>query len=304
MKRNIKSLLFSTAILSLTAVLSVSCHRLPIHEPFSSYYLVLDPDFSAIHIKPSNPGMYEAVFYDKETHKEIGQSYLGSYGGYIYDLTPGTYEMIVYGFDSGNTVVSGMKGFNDALANTERYKDADTLSYNAPDHLMVARDTNFIIPFMYDRDEPVYLYEYPSTIMDTWCIIITGIKGLNNAVSMDFYITGQSKSNNFGPNIPSEKEMTIHFPASVDNQNNRIYTPFCTFGKLPDHVSKLRLVIKDPNQQTITVYADITDQFDDPENVGHWIILDFDLEIDAKKDGGMMPDVNEWNDNVFEYNIH
>ena len=302
MKRYMKSLLL--AALSLAVVLSASCHRLPICEPFSNYYLVLEPDFSAIHVKPSSPGMYEAVFYDKQTHKEVGQSYLGSNGGYIYDLAPGAYDLIVYGFDSGNTVVSGMKGFYDALASTERYKDADTLSYNAPDHLMVARDTNFVIPLMYDRDEPVYFYEYPHTIMDTWCIVINGIRGLGNAVSMDIYVTGQSRSNNFGPGVLSDKETTIHVPAAADLQNSRIYTPFCTFGKLPGHASRLRLVIRDPNQKTFILYADVTDQFDDPENDGHWIVLNFDLEIEAKKDGGMMPDVNQWNDNTFVYDIH
>lgn len=293
----------AAAALSVAAFTMTSCHRLPIHEPYSNYYLVLEPNFDALHIKPSAPGMYEAVFYDKTTHREVGQSYLGANGGYIYDMAPGDYELIVYSFDSGNTNVSGMNNFYDALANTERYKDGDTLSYNAPDHLMVARDLDFNIPLVYDTDEPVYLYAYPKTIVDTWCIVITGIRGLRNAVSMDFYITGQSRSNNIGPNEISEKETTIHFPASVDYKNDRIYTPFCTFGKLPDHVSNLRLVITDPNQQTIIARADITDQFDDPENLGHWIILNFDFEIDARKDGGMMPDVNEWNDNVFDYDI-
>ena len=302
--RTMKNTAVCIAAAVLLAMSLASCRREPIHEPFSSYFLVLEGDYKALHINPPVPGMYEAVFYDRNTHAQVGQSYLGTDGGYIYDLAPGTYEMIVYSFDSGNTEVSSLNGFTSALASTERYKEADTLSYNAPDHLMVARDTAFTIPFLYDRFETEYLYAYPKTVCDTWCVVVNGIKGLSNAVSMDFYITGQSRSNNIGPNKRSEKEMTIHFPASIDYEGNRIYTPFCTFGKLPDHVSNLRLVIKDPNQQTIICRAEVTDQFDDPENTGHWIILNFDVEIDPRKDGGMVPDVNEWGENVFEYDIH
>lgn len=301
--RIMKSMRAWALVLGLVSLSLASCRREPIHEPFSSYFLVLEGDYKAMHINPSVPGMYEAVFYDKETHAQVGQSYLGTNGGYIYDLAPGTYEMIVYSFDSGNTEVSGLNGFTSALASTERFKDADTLSFNAPDHLMVARDLEFTLPFLYDQSDTEYLYAYPKTICDTWCVIVEGIKGLKNAVSMDFYVTGQSRSNNIGPDKRSSSEMTIHFPASIDYTNDRIYTPFCTFGKLPDHVSKLRLVITDANQQTTICRADVTDQFDDPENKDHFIRLRFDVEIEPRKDGGMVPDVNEWNDNVYDYDI-
>lgn len=301
--KGMKEMAACAAVAALVALSLASCRREPIHEPFSSYYLVLEGEYKALHINPAVPGMYEAVFYNKDTHSEVARSYLGSAGGYIYDLAPGTYEMMVYGLDSGNTVVSGQSTFNGATATTDRYKDADTLSYNAPDHLLVARDLEFTIPFMYDTSETEYLYAYPKTICDTWCVVVYGIKGLGNASSMDFYITGQSRSNSIGPDRRSDSEMTIHFPATVDYAGNRIYTPFCTFGKLPDHVSNLRLVIRDSNQRAIVCRADITDQFDDPENTNHLIVLKFDVEIDPRKDAGMIPDVDEWNDNYYDYDI-
>ena len=303
MKRTLISLAYAAILLASVTALG-SCKREPLHEPFSNYYLQLEPSFEAIHIKPKSPTMYEAVFYDKITHKEAGQSYLGANGGYIYDVAPGIYELLVYSFDSGNTTVSGLREYTGALASTERYKEGDTLSYNAPDHLLVASDPNFEIPFIVDRKEPEILYAYPKTIMDTWCVVIDGIEGLENAVSMDIYITGQSASNNFGTNTLSTTARTIHFPAAVDTHEDLIYTPFCTFGKLPDRRSMLRLVIQDPNQRTFICYGDVTPQFDDPENTGHWLRLHFDLKIEPKKDGGMQPVVEPWNDNVFTYDIH
>lgn len=304
MKSTMKSLTYSAVLLIAAAAASFSCKREPLHEPFSNYYLQLETDYSAIHIKPSVPSMYEAVFYDKETHKEVGQSYLGTNGGYLYDIAPGTYELLVYSFDSGNTTVSGLRDYTTALATTERYKEGDTLSYNAPDHLLVASDPDFEIPYRVDREEPEILYAYPKTIMDTWCLVIDGIEGLRNAVALDIYVTGQSASNNFGPNVISTTARTIHFPASIDAEGKKIYTPFCTIGKLEDRKSIVRLVIQDPNQQTIICYGDVTSQFLDPENTGHFLYLHFDIKIDPKKDGGMMPVVDPWNDNVYVYDIH
>lgn len=225
-RMDFKSFAYSAIILVVAAGASFSCKREPLHEPFSDYYLQLENDYSAIHIKPRTPGMYEAVFYDKVTHKEVGQSYLGTNGGYLYGIPAGTYELIVYSFDSGNTTVSGLRDFTTALATTERYKDGDTLSYNAPDHLMVASDPDFEIPYFYDKDEPEILYAYPKTIMDTWCVVIDGIKGLKNAGAMDIYIDGQSASNNFGTNTLSMTTRTIHFPARINVEGDKMYSPF------------------------------------------------------------------------------
>lgn len=301
----IKRIAIYAAVLVTGALMTVSCRRLPIHEPFSSYYLVLEGDYKGLHINPTVPGMYEAVFYDIYTHEEVGQSYLGTEGGYIYGLRPGkTYEMIVYSFDSGNTQVSDLRSFPTALASTGGSSSTYMSSYNAPDHLMVARDTALTLPFLYDSFETEYLYAYPKSVCDTWCIIVTGIKGLQYATSMEFFVSGQSKSNNIGPNEPSTREMTINFPAKLDMVNNRIYTPFCTFGKIPGKVSELRLVITDGNEKTIVCKADVTGQFDDPENTGHWIILDFSgTEIEEKKDGGFTPVVDPWGGNEFFYDL-
>lgn len=304
MKKTMKSIAYSAALILALALLAASCKREPLHEPFSNYYLKLEPDFNVQHIKPRVPGMYEAIFYDKDTHKEIAQSYLGSYGGYIYDLAPGTYELVVYSFDSGNTKVSGVGTYPGGLASVERYAEGDTLSYNAPDHLMVARDPEFTIPMLYDREDVEYLYAYPKTIAQTWCVVIDGIKGLKNAATIDIYFTGHARSKHLASEELDNKATTIHVPGTINSDGDKIYTPFCTFGKFPDQNSILRLVIMDQNQRKYVCYADVTCQFDNPENTGHWIYAKFDIEIDPKKDGGMMPDVTEWGENVFDYDIY
>lgn len=293
----------SVILLLVMAQTGVSCRREPIHEPFSSYYLRLNNSYEALHITPSRPGMFEAVFYDRETHEEVGQSYLGTNGGYLYDIAPGTYEMIVYQFDGGNTELTGFRRYCDAKAYTSPWPDGDTVAYNAPDHLLADRDTAFTIPFLYDTDETYYLDAYPSTVTDTWCVVIDGIKGLRNAASMDMYVSGQSRSTLVASLTDSKEEMNIHVPVQVDYENDCIRTPFCTFGKLAGRKSRLRLVITDQNQQTYVCRAEITDQFDDPENTGHWIYLHFDITIEPKKSGGMMPVVNEWEENVYDFDL-
>lgn len=303
MRRNITSLAYSAILLVAAALASDSCKREPIHEPFSNYYLVLEGDYKDLHIDPAVPSMYEAVFYDPVTHNEVGQSYLGTNGGYIYDLPAGTYEMIVYSLNSGTTKITGLKRYLDGHAYTDRYTESDTLSYYSPDHLMVARDPQFEIPFLYDRDDVEYIYAYPKSIAKSWCVVIDGIKNLTNAAAIDIYITGQSSSKVLSTEELSDNVNTIHFSGKIDKEKNVIYTPFCTFGKLAGKHSTLRLAIKDPNNRTIVCHADVTDQFEDPQNTDRYIRAHFEIEIDPKKDGGMMPDVEEWGENVYYYDI-
>lgn len=304
MKKTIISIAYSAALIIAIALTSTSCKREPLHEPFSNYYLVIEGDYKDLHIDPVVPSMYEAVFYDKDNHTEVGQSYLGPNGGYIYDLAPGTYEMIVYSFQTSNSKIFGLKSYQEAIASTERYMDGDTLSYDAPDHVMVARDGNFEIPLLFDRDEPEYLYAYPKSLAQSWGLIITGIKGLKNAVAIDVYITGQAATRTLASQELSKDVHTIHFPGQIDMVKDIIHTPFCTFGHIPGKHCTLRLVIEDPNQQKIICHADVTNQFEDPENTGRWIKANFDIEIEPKKDGGMQPTVHNWEENEYIYDLY
>ena len=84
-----------------------------------------------------------------------------------------------------------------------------------------------------------------------------------------------------------------------DVQNQRLYTIFNTFGKLPGEENKifLDITVTDSGGGQYRYVYDVTDQFDDPDNIDNQLIIDGEI-IDIPKaehgGGGFQPSVDEW----------
>ena len=102
-----------TAVLLALAVLAASCKRVPLHDASAQVYLEIAQALDQPMVVPdtidlaSNPAYYEkyhipepakmvACFYDPTTHALVDKEYVGPYGGHINELSPGTYDLMVY----------------------------------------------------------------------------------------------------------------------------------------------------------------------------------------------------------------
>ena len=313
-----------TIVLALAVIVSLaffSCQRRDLYRVVEKLvYLDLDIDTTVLHGKAEMPEIMVAAFYAAETGNLVSYEFVGPEGGWLHNVSPGKYEMMVYNFNTSSTIVTDERNFNTALAYTDVAEKNHLISGNKyigpviymPDHLYVSRKA---VDLIYDPisdtvlyhcgDEPkidsiMSIYHNCVSIMDTYHFIARVKKGLSYISSAEVYITGHSKNNLFGPDIRSKEEAVIHFPVYPNVKGNSLEADFVTFGAIPEKVNTVYLEINATYKTTIPYkYAvDVTDQFARNKENGYYIIIDPGIEIDpgSGDKGGLHPSIDDWSE--------
>lgn len=290
----------------LVLVAAVSCTREPIYEKVTDYFLLPQISYRSDYDTPGKPELLTALFYDPVSHEKVSQQYMPPEGGYLYGLQPGEYEMLVFNLGTVSTLLTGVDSFSTAKAYTSTISQtAGMRVVGEPDHLLVGRSARVLLPVMTEMDTTFVIETPMETILDTWCLMVDGIRGLRNAANISIYVSGQSSSNRLSTLERSDDEVTIYFPGQVSDDYRLIWTPFRTFGKLAGRISTLRLEIEvvGVTGESYKFSEDVTGQFNDPANTAHLIAVNFDIEIPGRQEGGFVPDVDEWDDEVTDIDI-
>lgn len=296
------------------------------HVPQMTYPTEFDEDYS-VKIFGKMPQYVEALFYDAETHRLVTSQILPAEGGFV-NVPVGEYSMVVYSFGTESTQVEGtghmyeIEAFttdvtkqmasklswvsanaDSTKSETRGYED-DCIIYE-PDHLYVANKDIITVPSFEDKAEIVSIHAEASTIVEVYSLEVLGVKGTENIQSVEAFITGQIKSNYFGKQERNDTPATIYTDMRVDVQNERLYSIFGTFGKQPGHENKIYLdiTVTDSDGGQYRYIFDVTEQFDDPENINNTLIIDateiIDIPDAAHGGGGLAPSVDPWeNENI------
>lgn len=303
MKTYVKAAL--SLIVSLCTLASVSCRREPLHEMADHIELRFDISLSeqdsAMWVKPTAPHLMKVIFYDTETRDRVAEMYCGPSGGSVYGLLPEhSYDMIAYNYDVENTLLEHEENFNLMLAYTKSLPSTgdNTNIISEPEHLLVGRKTGIVIPFLAVEDTTYVIETHVSTILDSYSIRIDSIKGLENASSVDLYLTGHSRSNTVGPDLRSDVSSTLHIgTCRPDPTYTYLYAEFCTFGKIAGEtgLARLSVVVTGAGGTTYYFEQDITEQYLRPD---HRLLLNIRGEIKPREQGGFMPRVDDWNPKI------
>jgi len=304
MKRIPNNIILVAVSIALALLAQTSCRREPLHEPKSAYYLKPEISLNSLYKQPAMPDFVTAIFYDHKTGEKAFQEYINATGGYLYGVTPGTYDVLLYSLGTTYTHVDSLGRIDQAYAYTNQISEGYELKYE-PDHLLVGTIYNQQIPALIEKDSTFYIKANMETLLDTWKLEVHKIKGLKNATSIGIMIDGLVDSKKLATGLISDREMKMYFAGVIDNEYKLIETPFCIFGKLPGTVSKLQLQISviGDDGASYKLNTDITDQFNDPTNTQHIIKVDFDIEIKAKEGGGFQPVVDQWTNIVENFEL-
>ena len=319
---------FFSLLLVLPVLCLLSCKRIPLYDPSSDVYLKLDisletdvqwnkdldldghPELAA-KVYPELPEMVHVCFYDTESHKLAAQDYLPSEGGFI-DIAPGVYDMIVYSIGMAVTQVDGTASRGSSRAFTSTPGQLFKLSKAGgaqggefpviyePDHVFVGRKEGVVIPVHEEMDHTVVIECGMSTLLETYSFEILDVVGAENIQSAAVYITGQAPSKYLWDCRYTLKPSAIYFPTVVDVQEGHIYSVFNTFGKIPGVESDaiLNLNVTTVSGAKYQWIFDVTDQFDNPDNTRHEIIIDETVDVPSGGSGGFTADVHEWETEV------
>lgn len=325
------------AIAVFLLIASAACQRIPLYERTTKVNIVVDQDRGLDHeivlsydtdldkehlqkIEGVVPDYYEVLVYDVETHHLVASHIVGGKGGSL-GLNPGNYNLVLYSFGTESTQVGdlhhrleaeafttditdvkshqikSMSAKNEVKSVSKAYEN-DPIIYE-PDHLYVANEMDVVIEAFRGREEEVTIYTTTSTILDVYTLEVLNIKGAENIEKVEAFVTGQIISNHFGRQERNMKPATLYVNMSTDTENSRLYTVFNTFGKLPgeDNHIFLDVTVTNSGGGQYRYIFDVTDQFEDPGNTNHQLIID-GSEIDIPKPeaagGGFAPSVDEW----------
>ena len=312
--------IFSICAAALLLFSFTCCRRIPLHDPGSNVFLKINIELRSnvelnedLNIEGDaylmekvygkKPEMMRACFYDIESHELVYEFYLPPEGDFI-DILPGEYDLIVYSLGNEATRVESTEKRGTGRAFTNRTGESvngtvsDATSGTKatgsqavifePDHLYAGRLEKVKVPVMED-DDPTFIIDIPvSTILDTYSFEIINIVGAGRIQKADIYITGQAPSKYLWdlryPSIPA----SIYFQASVNYSKEHIYTIFNTFGKFPGETNLcyINVLLTDGRGEKFLWVFDVTEQFDNPDNTRHEIIIDERIEIPEKGNAG------------------
>lgn len=295
-------------ILCVTALLTVSvvsaCRRDPIFDERSDYRVVISPVYDMLYERPEKvPSLFRVLFYDTQSHNLESANTVGGSGGYLYNIHPGVFDILIYNYTLNRTKVTHEENLSLIQAGTSILSYRETPVVETPDHLFVQRLEKVTIPHLSSLDGPFILQCEPSSVVDSWILIVDGIKGLRNADCIDINISGQAQNSFIARsegNRINNVNVTISFKAQCDYAKGLICTPFTTFGKIADERAELELDIRivGSGGEVYSCKTDVTDQFDNPENIRHEIRATFDITINERRDGGMNPYAEQWNQDI------
>lgn len=304
------------AILSVAAVvMSTSCQRDPILYPTSDYYVAVkvnidtDRDPAA-----AEPTLYVASFYDTLSHKLLHRAYIrpASHpaglppGGYVQGIEPGAYDMLVYNIDSRVTSVENADYYPQVYARTgvNTYSGNTPIIY-APDHLYVCSE-RVHVPYITAEDGVYVIDSELSSVAEPWRVIVRGIRNLDIAQGLSFLLSGQTRGVMLSDRAKLSERAIVLFAGAVDSvavksgEGLQVDTRYNTFGKLAgdDLRCLMTLTVTGPNGSVYYVQEDVTQQILESQDTDRTIIIDADIEIRPREDGGFAPVAEPWNPSV------
>lgn len=317
-----------TVILALlsTLMLLPSCKHIELNKPLSGVYIRLsiyqgpseslpselidssDPDIQQ-KIKGHTSEKVRILFYHPETHELVTEDYVNPEGGFV-DVPSGYYDVVAYGMGSSTTRVSGLDtragsyAYTSGIGATLRMTKADDpegyidfpIIYE-PDPIFVGRAENIYIPVRAEQDRTLLIDLDMPSLLDTYSFEIPDIEGAEHIKSAEIYITGQAAFRYLWDKRLSNKNVAIFFKAPVDKDAGAIKTVFSTFGSHSPQIQNdvyLNIMVTDASGARFQWIYNVTEQFNNPDNSDHRIVIQDHIIIPNGVDGGIVPDVNDW----------
>ena len=323
-------------LIALLAMLTLaSCHRINLYEPDGGLYIDFEIDFT-LHVDlagdvdlEANPAMKEkalgkmpdlihVLFYDPQTHAQVYEDYLPPKGGFVR-IDPGYYDVIAYGLGTEVTKVSedlhnrGLgKAYTSVKQSSSDLTKAETPSGSVieePDQLYSGSVENMEVP-VHDRDQQIiHLHMNLEPLVESWTFIAYNISGLQWVKSLTVRMTAQAPDRYLWDGHRTVRPVNIEFPAIVNPETYSIKTVFNTFGKLPEFEGDAVLEVEVGTASGRYRWQyDVTDQWDNPDNTQHLIIVTEHIDIPDPGQGGdgnagFGPSVNPWQGEVIDIPI-
>lgn len=251
------------------------------------------------------PEHIQVQFYRTGTHTLEKDEFLDTYGG-MMNVEPGRYDVLIYSLGTKATLVDGST-LNGKYATTDiTFRSYEIGTYRSvvaePDHLYLTSFENVeIAPVKDDVHTVTELRDTAASILETWTFEWLNVDGLEYIAECELFITSQEGRSFLWGDRNGNQPGALKISPYPDFTGKRLYSVFNTFGRYKDYREKVYAVIRVKNTagNEYLFDFDVTDQFDDPANDGHNIVVTLHITIpDDGGTGGFEPVVDPWWDPI------
>ena len=187
----------------------------------------------------------------------------------------------------------------------------DELVVNQPDHVFVGWYRGLEIPVIYEHEDikEIFVEVDAHTLVETWVVEVRNLEGTEWIGSTISLMSGQKGSVHMGPNVHSEKVVSVFFDMAVQDREDGLGKclkgKLNTFGVHPDNLAgaTLDLNIQDRGGTDFTYHFDVSDQFHN--NDLRYILIEEPIVVEEPKvtGGGFQPEVDPWEDVRTDINL-
>ena len=313
------------ALLLVCTLLAGACQRRPFSSRNTGVNLVLKINTRIVNqVDVALPANMRVGMYNPDNHSLGYADFVGPEGGYI-SPEPGTYDILVYNFETESTILRGEDDFLKAEAYTNEISPylkgqirplleqrrklrqerlaASSVSETAatddeervvyePDHLFVGRVKGQDIPrlLLEEGDREIVIEVDATSIVETWKIEIRGVQGAEYISSISAIISGQAASTYLYSGEDSDESVSVYFTMQTNrartSDEGMIMGSFNTFGKKPGVESELSLDVSITDSGGNTYDLHYDITSDFQDNPERVIIIEDDIRIDPPSSGG------------------
>ena len=313
------------ALLLVCTLLAGACQRRPFSSRNTGVNLVLKINTRIVNqVDVALPANMRVGMYNPDNHSLSYADFVGPEGGYI-SPEPGTYDILVYNFETESTILRGEDDFLKAEAYTNEISPylkgqikplleqrrklrqerlaASSVSETAatddeervvyePDHLFVGRVKGQDIPrlLLEEGDREIVIEVDATSIVETWKIEIRGVQGAEYISSISAIISGQAASTYLYSGEDSDESVSVYFTMQTNrartSDEGMIMGSFNTFGKKPGVESELSLDVSITDSGGNTYDLHYDITSDFLDNPERVIVIEDDISIDPPSSGG------------------
>ena len=313
------------ALLLVCTLLAGACQRRPFSSRNTGVNLVLKINTRIVNqVDVALPANMRVGMYNPDNHSLSYADLVGPEGGYI-SPEPGTYDILVYNFETESTILRGEDDFLKAEAYTNEISPylkgqirplleqrrklrqerlaASSVSETAatddeervvyePDHLFVGRVKGQDIPrlLLEEGDREIVIEVDATSIVETWKIEIKGVQGAEYISSISAIISGQAASTYLYSGEDSDESVSVYFTMQTNrartSDEGMIMGSFNTFGKKPGVESELSLDVSITDSGGNTYDLHYDITSDFLDNPERVIVIEDDISIDPPSSGG------------------
>ena len=313
------------ALLLVCTLLAGACQRRPFSSRNTGVNLVLKINTRIVNqVDVALPANMRVGMYSPDNHSLSYADFVGPEGGYI-SPEPGTYDILVYNFETESTILRGEDDFlkaeaytneispylkgqikplleqrrklrqerlaSSSVSETAATDDEERVVYE-PDHLFVGRVKGQEIPqlLLEEGDREIVIEVEATSIVETWKIEIRGVQGAEYISSISAIISGQAASTYLYSGEDSDESVSVYFTMQTNrartSDEGMIMGSFNTFGKKPGVESELSLDVSITDSGGNTYDLHYDITSDFQDNPERVIVIEDDISIDPPSSGG------------------